>query len=220
MRASIGCLLLRPFKEQSVWARNFGRFGLGSWAERTLGPWAILLIHSPRTKWDWIRRGCTLGPPWFVLSSREWIKELERQRLPNKLNRCILGGFRDPLMHFSKGALPLTSWFSRHHYLSIHEPRCVCRLPLVSVRFFASLLLINPYYFSLTDAHSSLASINAHFKSFSHFFTLPFLKFLSVEHSLAHLFTNPESTSPLEPKVSLLPLSLALISFLQVPPNS
>ena len=126
MWAIINCPLLRPFEQLSTWTHSFCGFGMGSWAEWRLGPCAILLIHGPRPKWTWTSWGRTLAPPWFVLGSRERIKELERQRLPKKLNGCILGDFRDPLMYFSKGALRLTSRFNRHHYLSIRELRCAC----------------------------------------------------------------------------------------------
>ena len=114
------------------------------------------------------------------------------------------GGFKDQLMHFSKGALRLTSHFGRHHCLLVREPRCACQLPLVSARFFffffAPLLLINLHYCSLIDAYSSLASINSPFLLFFSLFQSPFSEISLCRALTCALVRQPRISSSLRAK--------------------
>ena len=107
-------------------------------------------------------------------------------------------------MHFSNGALRLTSHFGSHHCLLVRKPRCACQLPLVSVRFFffffTPLLLINLHYCSLIDAYSSLASINSPFQLFFSLFHASFSEISLYQALTCTLVRQPRISSFLKAK--------------------
>ena len=114
---SLGFWAIRSLGLWLVWVR------VGVLGRKRLGPWAMLLSQNPMHKWIWVPRYRTLAPPLIHAQFSRRIKESKRHSLSEKLIGCTLGRLQKPINALSKGALYLAIQFSRHHYLTIHEPK-------------------------------------------------------------------------------------------------
>ena len=118
-----------------TWACSLCGFKLGFWVKE-IGVMGHAAGSEFKAHMDLGTLVPYISPPLIHARLLERIKESKSHLHLRRSTGGNLGGFRNPLMRFSKGALFRVVWFSHHHYLTIRESRWrVCQLALASVKF-------------------------------------------------------------------------------------